>query len=258
MSAVTVVTFDLAFIFERWLRHTGKLTPNTSVWQKIYSVCAIIGSIAGAAGLILLSIFDTLRHPHLHDGFLVLFIAGYIVSAIFICWEYQRLGVHFRETSVLRYSFWIKLFFILVELGLAIAFGVTQNQKKYNAAAVLEWVIAFIYFFYVLSFFIDFMPAIRSKHHQSRETEMDVAVEQGGMGDAAANGGQYFRGNGYANGNGYTDGNGYTNGTNGYTNGTNGYHTNGHTNGTNGYTNGNVPTHIPKPAEPAPLPSRNF
>jgi hypothetical protein len=259
MSAVTVVTFDLAFIFERWLRHTGKLAPNTSIWQKIYSVCAIIGSIAGAAGLILLSIFDTLRHPHLHDGFLVLFIAGYIVSAIFICWEYQRLGVHFREHSVLRYSFWIKLFFIFVELGLAIAFGVTQRQKKYNTAAVLEWVIAFIYFFYVLSFFIDFMPAIRSKHHQSRETEMDVAEQGGmsGMGDAAANGGQYFRGNGYANGNGHAHTNGYTNGTNGYTNGTNGY-TNGYTNGTNGFSNGNGPTHIPKPAEPAPRPSRNF
>jgi len=89
MSTVTVVTFDIAFILERWLRHTGKLTRNTSVWQKLYSFCSIIASIAGAAGLILLSIFDTLRHPHLHDGFLVLFIAGYIVSAIFVCAEYQ-------------------------------------------------------------------------------------------------------------------------------------------------------------------------
>ncbi|KAJ4344741.1 uncharacterized protein N0V89_012485 [Didymosphaeria variabile] len=254
MSAVTVVSLDLAFIFERWLRHTGKLAPNTSIWQKLYSIISIIASIAGAAGLILLSIFDTLRHPHLHDGFLVLFLAGYIISAIFICWEYQRLGIHFREQSILRYSFWIKLSFILLEVALAIAFGVTQNQKKWNAAAVLEWTIAFIFFFYVLSFFIDFMPAVRSKHHQSRETEMDMA-EQGGLGDGAADGTQYFRGNtnGYANGtNGYTDRNGYATNGNGYTNG----HTNGYT---NGYTNGNSgPTHNPKPAEPAPLPSRNF
>ncbi|KAL1595890.1 hypothetical protein SLS60_009580 [Paraconiothyrium brasiliense] len=238
----------------RWLRHTGKLAPNTSIWQKLYSIISIIASIAGAAGLILLSIFDTLRHPHLHDGFLVLFLAGYIISAIFICWEYQRLGIHFREQSILRYSFWIKLTFILVEVALAIAFGVTQNQKKWNAAAVLEWTIAFIFFFYVLSFFIDFMPAVRSKHHQSRETEMDVAEQGGFQGDGAANGGQYFRGNtnGYTNGtNGYTNGNGHVNG-NGYTNG----HTNGYT---NGFSNGNSgPGHIPKPAEPAPLPSRNF
>ncbi|KAF2440921.1 hypothetical protein P171DRAFT_85558 [Karstenula rhodostoma CBS 690.94] len=261
MSAITVVSLDLAFILERWLRHTGKLAPNTSIYQKIYSVCSIIASIAGAAGLILLSVFDTLRHPRMHDGFLVLFLAGYIVSAIFICWEYQRLGIHFREHSILRYSFWIKLTFILVELALAIAFGVTQKKELYDTAAVLEWTIAFIFFFYVISFFIDFMPAIRSKHHQSRETEMDMA-EQGGMasmGDGAANDGQYFRGNtnGYANANGRANGhaNGYTNGNghaNGYTNG------NGHTNG-NGFTNSaGGPGHIPKPAAPAPLPSRNF
>lgn len=74
MSAVTVVTFDFVFIFERVLRHTGRLTPNTSWWQKTWSLIAIIGSIAGAAGLILLSIFDTLRHPRLHDDFLILFM----------------------------------------------------------------------------------------------------------------------------------------------------------------------------------------
>lgn len=41
--------------------------------------------------------------------------AGCIISAIFICAEYQRLGVHFREHRVLRASFWLKLAFILVE-----------------------------------------------------------------------------------------------------------------------------------------------
>lgn len=253
MSAVTVVSFDLAFIFERWLRHTGRLAPNTSIWQKVYSGIAIIAAIVGAAGLILLSIFDTLRHNRLHNIFLAVFIIGYVVSAIFICWEYQRLGVHFHDTSVLRYSFWIKLAFIFIELGLVIAFGVLSKQRMWNAAAVVEWTIAFIYFFYVLSFFIDFLPASRTKRHQSRATEMDVAVERGGMnmssmGDGAAESERYYRGptNGHNNGYTHANGNGYTN-RNGYTNGhTNG---NGYTNGTNGY----------KPeTQPAPLPSRNF
>lgn len=244
MSTVTVVSFDIAFILERWLRHTGKLAPNTSIWQKVYSGISIVTAIIGAAGLILLSIFDTLRHPRMHNAFLAVFIIGYILSAIFICWEYQRLGIHFREHSVLRISFWIKLFFILLEIALAIGFGVTSRYHKYNAAAVLEWAIAFIYFFYVLSFFIDFMPAVRTKHYQSRETEMDMARMESAnaMGDGAANPERYFRGrpNGQANGfaGGHTAASSYTNGhTNGYTNGT-----------TNGY----------KPAEPAPLPSRNF
>ncbi|KAF2876248.1 Frag1/DRAM/Sfk1 family-domain-containing protein [Massariosphaeria phaeospora] len=245
MSTVTVVSFDIAFLLERWLRHTGKLAPNTSIWQKIYSGLSIVFAIAGAAGLILLSIFDALRHNRLHNIFLAVFIGGYVLSAVFICWEYQRLGIHFREHSVLRYSFWIKLSFILIEVALAIAFGVTQRQKLYNAAAVLEWTVAFIYFFYVLSFFIDFMPAVRSKGRQSRTTEMDMATAETGMGDGAADDQRYFRGAA----------------TNGTTNdaSTNGYD-NGYTNGIEmhpGYPNGNGAGYV-KPVEPAPLPSRNF
>lgn len=175
MSTITVVTFTTSFILERWLRHRGILTPNTSIWQKIYSGISIVSAIAGAAGLILLSIFDALRHNRLHNIFLAVFIIGYIVSAIFICWEYQRLGIHFRQHSVLRWSFWIKLTFIFVETGLAVAFGVLGRRRMYNEAAVLEWVVAFVFFFYVASFFMDFMPAVRGKHHHSAETEMDVA-----------------------------------------------------------------------------------
>ena len=46
-------------------------------------------------------------------------------------------------------SFWIKLVFIFVELGLAIAFGVLGDKKHYNSAAIVEWTIALIYTFYV-------------------------------------------------------------------------------------------------------------
>ncbi|KAI4624917.1 uncharacterized protein J4E87_005398 [Alternaria ethzedia] len=256
MSAVTVVTFDLAFIFERWLRHTNKLAPNTSHWQKIYSGCATVAAIIGAAGLILLTIFDCKNHNRLHNIFLGVFIIGYIVSAIFICWEYQRLGIHYREHSILRISFWIKLFFIITEVCLAIAFAVCSKQHIYNVAAVLEWCVSFIYCFYVFSFFIDFLPATRTKNHQSKQTEMQVFEESGEtgrthphhhMGDGAADSQQYYRGNsqmavpqtnGYANG--YTNGNSLTNGqANGYVS---------HTG--NGY---------PMPAQdPSPLPSRNF
>ncbi|KAF2647788.1 hypothetical protein K491DRAFT_784521 [Lophiostoma macrostomum CBS 122681] len=244
MSAVTVVSFDVAFIAERWLRHTGRLTHNTSVWQKVYSGLSVVAAIVGAAGLILLSIFDNKNHNKLHNIFLGVFIIGYIVSAIFICWEYQRLGIHFRDQSILRYSFWIKLAFIILEVALAIGFGVCSKTSKWNAAAVLEWTIAFIYFFYVLSFFIDFLPAVRTKHHQSHETEMDMATNRMEAGDGTANDQSYFRGAPIANG--------HTNGhTNGYTNG----HSNGFANGNgqlNGYANGNKPVAGPL------TPSQNF
>ncbi len=92
-SAVTTVFLDLSLVSERWLRHRGRLARNTSRTEKVLSILSMIFAAIGTAGLILLSIFDTLRHPRLHDVFLLLFIAGYVISAIFICWEYQRLGI---------------------------------------------------------------------------------------------------------------------------------------------------------------------
>lgn len=89
---ITTVLLDISFTADRWLRHKGRLVPNTTVGEKVLSGLTIFFAIVGTAGLILLSIFDTARYPRLHDVFLLLFIAGYVLSAIFICWEYQRLG----------------------------------------------------------------------------------------------------------------------------------------------------------------------
>lgn len=92
-AVITTVFFDLGFLSDRWLRHRGRLVPNSTRGEKILSGLTILFAVIGTAGLILLSIFDTFRHPTLHDIFLLLFIAGYVISAIFICWEYQRLGI---------------------------------------------------------------------------------------------------------------------------------------------------------------------
>ena len=89
---ITTIFLDISFLSDRWLRHRGRLVPNSTTGEKALSALTIVFAILGTVGLILLSIFDTARHPKLHDVFLLLFIAGYILSAIFICWEYQRLG----------------------------------------------------------------------------------------------------------------------------------------------------------------------
>ncbi|KAF2456719.1 Frag1/DRAM/Sfk1 family-domain-containing protein [Lineolata rhizophorae] len=219
MGTTAVVTFDLVFILERWLRHRGKLERNTSWTQRILSVVSIFTAIAGGVGLILLSIFDTLRHPTLHNAFLGLFIVGYIISAIATCAEYQRLGIHFRDAPILRISFWMKLTFILVSIGLAIAFGVTQRRDQWNAAAIVEWVVALVYDGYVFSFAIDFISTNRSRrgtwHEEERApgTMSMAALEANNAGAIQAGSGRFY-GNG-------TDGaaNGYTNGTAGYANG---------------------------------------
>jgi hypothetical protein len=96
---------------------------------------------------------------------------------------------------ILRASFWIKLSFILIEVALAIAFAVCNFRHAYNAAAVLEWAIAFTFTFYVFSFFIDLLPAVHTKHSGRKfgsgadETEMQQEQNDSysqGMKDAYA------------------------------------------------------------------------
>ncbi|KAK0636198.1 Frag1/DRAM/Sfk1 family-domain-containing protein [Bombardia bombarda] len=160
---ITTVFLDISFGADRWLRHRGRLVPNTTLTEKVLSGLTIVFALIGTAGLILLSIFDTAHHPKLHDIFLLLFIAGYVISAIFICWEYQRLGITYRQHRVLRISFWIKLSFVILEILLAIAFVACTFTKNYNPGAIFEWIIAFIFSFYVFSFYVDLYPAVYTK-----------------------------------------------------------------------------------------------
>jgi hypothetical protein len=74
MGTVSVVSFDIVFIAERWLRHRGKLAPNTSLSQKILSICAIIAAIVGAAGLIVLTCLNDVSHGNAHDACLAIFM----------------------------------------------------------------------------------------------------------------------------------------------------------------------------------------
>ena len=183
-SVITTVFLDIGFAAERWLRHRGKLIRNTSTSQKVLSVIGIIFGIAGSAGLILLSIFDDYHHPRLHDGFLLLFLGGYVISAIFLCAEYQRLGLQFRNHRILRFSFWTKLFFIVVEVALAIVFVVTHFTNTNNIAAGFEWAIAFIFTFYILSFLLDLLPAVKTKHHVPQGLQ---ELEKGPDGESEGN-----------------------------------------------------------------------
>jgi Frag1/DRAM/Sfk1 family len=74
MGTVSVISFDLGLLAERWMRHAGHLLRNTSTAQKVLSGVSIAFSIIGAAGLILLTIFDTWRHNQLHNAFLAVFM----------------------------------------------------------------------------------------------------------------------------------------------------------------------------------------
>ena len=86
-----------------------------------------------------------------------------------------------------------------MELVLAIVFASTTFSSKQNVAAVFEWVVALIFTFYVMTFFVDLLPA-------ARNTQMRTNVERLGIRDVE-------------NGNGHINGNGVLNGSAGGANG---------------------------------------
>ncbi|KAF3929121.1 hypothetical protein ABW20_dc0109287 [Dactylellina cionopaga] len=171
-SSVTAVCFILSLFGGRWLRHRGRILPNTSWTQRIFSIVAIIGALVGGIGLILLSIFDTKRHTKLHRVFLGVFCGGVLVSALGTVVEYWRLERNHRWSRALTISFWIKAVFFVVELGLAIAFGVCLTMEKNNAGAIIEWATALVFTGYLLSFIFDLLPAARSHTGEFKDVEL--------------------------------------------------------------------------------------
>ncbi|RKF77449.1 Protein SFK1 [Golovinomyces cichoracearum] len=182
---LTTIFLDLSLLSEFWLRHNGRLAENISQSQKALVWLSLVCAANGTAGLILLSVFDTLRYRQLHNIFLVVFIAGYLLSAIFICWEYQLLGKYHRQHSILRRSFWLKLGFIITELALVAVFATFSFVRDFDTAAIFEWIIALIFSLYVFSFFIDFIPSIKTRTQKGVRlaNEMQHETDNELMGD---------------------------------------------------------------------------
>jgi len=164
-SSVTGVFFFLTLAAERYLRHKGRIVANSSTVQKVLSVGAMVGAAIGTAGLILLSVFDTLRHPRLHDTFLLVFMIGVLLSAVFTVIEFWLLERHDKWHRGLVWSFWMKVFFFFVELALAVAFGVLKAKQIWDTDAILEWIVAIVFVGYLLIFLFDLHPASRRRRH---------------------------------------------------------------------------------------------
>lgn len=60
-----------------------RLSPIMRRRERVFGALAVLGSFIGGMGLILLSIFDTKRHPSLHRLFLLIFMIGVALSALF-------------------------------------------------------------------------------------------------------------------------------------------------------------------------------
>ncbi|KAI0267704.1 Frag1/DRAM/Sfk1 [Gloeopeniophorella convolvens] len=173
--SITAVTFVLTLVVERLLRHTGRLHPDLRRREKAFSYLAILGSVIGGIGLVLLSIFDTKRHMHAHRAFLLVFMVGVALSAIFTIIEYRWLSKEYRWAAQLRRAYIAKAIIAGVLIILAIAFAICLSQDGHfqEVGAVLEWVIAMGFTLYLLTFVYDLrMSKGMHKHELSEERLM--------------------------------------------------------------------------------------
>ncbi|KII89796.1 hypothetical protein PLICRDRAFT_174631 [Plicaturopsis crispa FD-325 SS-3] len=151
---VTAACFVVALGVERWLRHEGRLVPDMRRRERALSVLAILGALLGGAGLILLSVLDTLRHPSLHRVFLLVFMIGVAFSAIFTVCEYRWLSKTFAHHAALRRAYLLKAIIAGLLILAAIAFGIAL-YKSTDVGACLEWAIALGFTFYLCTFAYD-------------------------------------------------------------------------------------------------------
>ncbi|KAF8896588.1 Frag1/DRAM/Sfk1 [Infundibulicybe gibba] len=151
---ITAVGFFLSLFIERWLRHSGRLIPNMRRRERVFGSLAVLGSFIGGAGLILLSIFDTKRHSTLHRLFLLIFMIGVALSAIFTIVEYRWISKDFLSVKKLKIAYIAKAIIAGILILLAIAFAVALYTKP-DVGAVLEWTISFGFTFYLLTFYYD-------------------------------------------------------------------------------------------------------
>ncbi|PIL35690.1 hypothetical protein GSI_02420 [Ganoderma sinense ZZ0214-1] len=179
--SITAACFVMSLVVERWLRYRGRLVPTMRRRERILSTLAILGSVIGGAGLILLSIFDTKRHHSLHRTFLLVFILGVALSAIFTIAEFHFISRDFEEIRRLRYAYIVKGVIVAVLILLAIAFTVALYTAS-NAGAVLEWIIAFGFTFYLVTFIWDIRMAKGIQAGELRRERL-LAVREEGQGD---------------------------------------------------------------------------
>jgi len=177
MCAITGGFFVLTLIAERWLRHAGRLHANLRRRERVCASLAVFWAAAGTAGLILLAVFNTANYHEDHDIFLLVFMAGVVLSAISTISEYWWLRRDYAHVTRLRRSYIIKAVIIICALGTAIGFAVTLFTSKQNTAAALEWATAGLFWLYLLSFVYDLWPVKASNGSRRSASEEEKEID---------------------------------------------------------------------------------
>ncbi|KAF8839577.1 hypothetical protein BDN67DRAFT_886170, partial [Paxillus ammoniavirescens] len=166
---ITGVGLFLSLVLERLLRHRGRLPPGMHRRERVLGILAIVGAFIAMCGLTLLSGFDTKHYPTLHSIFLLVFMLGVALSALFTVLEYKWLAHDYAHMHKLRRAYIVKAVIAGTLVFLAIVFGVALFYAP-NVGGVIEWVIAFGFTLYLLTFCYDFWMAKETRVRESRES----------------------------------------------------------------------------------------
>ena len=148
----------ISLAIERLLRHQGRLPPDLHTWERIYARLAMVGAFIAMLGLAFLSGFDTIRYPTEHLIFLLVFMVGVSLSAIFTVIEFGWLSNDYEELKKLKRAYIAKAVIGLTLVVFGIVFGVTFFYAP-NVGGVVEWLIGFGFTFYLLTFAYDLRMA---------------------------------------------------------------------------------------------------
>ncbi|KIJ15157.1 hypothetical protein PAXINDRAFT_12073 [Paxillus involutus ATCC 200175] len=94
--------------------------------ERVLGILAIVGAFIAMWGLVLLSGFDIQRYPTLHSIFLLVFMLGVALSALFTVLEYRWLAHDYAHMHKLRRAYIAKAVIGGTLVVLAIVFGVAM------------------------------------------------------------------------------------------------------------------------------------
>ncbi|KAF9237787.1 Frag1/DRAM/Sfk1 [Melanogaster broomeanus] len=181
---ITGVGLFLSLVIERLLRHRGRLVPDMRTRERVLGILAVVGAFIAMWGLILLSGFDTARYPTLHSVFLLVFMFGVALSAIFTVLEFRWLAHDYADMRKLRRAYVAKAVIGGALVLLGIAFGVTLFYAP-DIGGVIEWIIAFGFTFYLLTFCYDLRMAKATPVRESMESMVEIpGLQHGTLGRA--------------------------------------------------------------------------
>ncbi|KAE9372460.1 hypothetical protein N431DRAFT_483247 [Stipitochalara longipes BDJ] len=172
----TTVFLDLSLLAERWIFFQYERREKQSRGDRISGFLSVACAAIGSLGLILLSILDVVHHRTAHESLLILALAGYIISAAFLCWERRQLRRDFHKHYLRSIAFYIKIVFVALEALLIIAFIVCFARYE-DPDAVFEWVIAFLFVLYASAFLVDLLPAASQSMESTHTTHREAEIE---------------------------------------------------------------------------------